>query len=95
MLFSLKETKTEELFHSNNVFQWQQGSSPVIGAAHSVLVSMLLCILSAPVPNEENMNKKLSDSRVLNAFIYTHLRRGSQNTLTLASIMLSVRLNKV
>ena len=83
------------MFYSNNVFQWQQGSSLVIGVAHSVLVSMLLCILSAPVPNEENMNKKLSDSRVLNAFIYTHLRRGSQNTLTLASIMLSVRLNKV
>ena len=69
--------------------QWLELHTP------SVLVSMLLCILSAPVPNEENMNKKLSDSRVLNAFIYTHLRRGSQNTLTLASIMLSVRLNKV
>ena len=47
----------------------QLGSSRVIGVAISLLcsllvsmVSILLCILSAPGPNEENVNKELSDT---------------------------------
>ena len=34
--FFLLRKLTKELFYSNNVFQWQQGSSPVIGVAHSL-----------------------------------------------------------